>query len=275
MLHATTNGYLLLQPVTGTAADYTPTLTELVGTTTGTHSGLPRFCPVWYDLHATRNSAANPAAGVHFEENVAAQTATITWFDVGEFTTTAAGVASFNFQIVLSASGIVEFRYGSMSPFNTAGATREKQVSYNPAPGTVVPISQDLSALMPFLTSTTSLPLTLAASGVPLLGTNITLTTSNVPVPGVTLQLASLTQINPGVDLGVIGMPGCNAYVNPDFVAVLAGVGSAAFPFAVPASTAFAGQAIFAQSLSLDANQPNPFGGVTSNGLRLLLGTVN
>ncbi len=276
VVHATSNGYVLLGATTTTGSDFSPSLTDLSGATTGTHAGLPRLCPVWYDLHAARNVSTNPASGVYFSEDTVNQTATITWLDVGEFATSTAGAASFTFQVQLSADGTVEYRYGTMSNFTST--TQAKIVGYTPGAPTRTPASQDFSALMPFQTSATeSAPLALSASPTPVstptAGTALVYSVSDAPefVPGsattVGVLILSLNGNLPGFDLGVIGAGGCRAYVNSlDVLLTYVNAGSSAtinasLPAGVPVGTLFYGQAL---ALSVGVNA---FGGVTSNGV--------
>ncbi len=279
VLHAAANGYLLLTANSGTSSDFSPSLTDLAGTTSGTHAGLPRLCPVWYDFHAGRNTTTNPASGLYFEEDTVNQTATVTWFDIGEFTTSTAGVVSFNFQVVLAADGTVEYRYGAMSPFNSTGSTslRDKQVSYNPGPSTIVPTSIDISASVPFLTNVPATPLTLSAAPGPVLGGTTTLTTGNVPAPGMVVTIFSFTQLNPGVDLGFIGMGGCDALVDlvNSVAFLLSGSPTAAYVLDVPNTSSLVGAQLFAQSGASYSSMPNPFGAIVSNGVALTIGTLN
>jgi hypothetical protein len=276
VLHATANGYLLLGPTTAQTSDFSPTLADLSGSTTVVHSGAARLCPLWYDLHAARNLTVNPAAGIYFREDTVQRTATITWFDVGEYTTNVPGQASFRFQVVLSSTGSVQFRYGSMSPFHASpgAVSSEKQVGYFAGvPGGQVS-SRDLSATMPFQTGFSATPLVLSAGPLPLLGGSTTLVTANVPLPGVSINFLSLSGIDPGLDLGFAGMPGCAAYVTPAASEVKVGTGNVAWVLPIPNVASLAGSQVFSQTLSFDAAQPNPFAARTSNGVALTLGNV-
>jgi hypothetical protein len=272
VLHATTNGEILLGAVTATGSDFSPTLAEMAGGT-GTHAGRPRLFPCWYDLFASRNVTLNPLAGVHFSEDTVNQTATITWNDVGELATAAAGAKSFNIQAVLSASGAVEIRYGAMSNFGSTA--QSKIVGFSPGTPVLVPASQDLSATMPFVTNTFDrAPLALAIAPAPKLGSTITITTNNMPAIGVGVNFLSTTQL-PGIDLGIVGMPGCRAYVNPDLGSTVIGSPTAAYTFAIPSTPSLVNLQLFSQSLAIDTTLPNAFGAITSNGVALTIGTVN
>jgi hypothetical protein len=273
VLHATTNGELLLEAVTATGSDFSPTLAEMA-TGAGVHAGRKRLFPCWHDFFANRNVTLNPLAGVHFQEDAANQLAIITWNDVGELATAAAGAKSFNFQVVLSANGTIEVRFGAMSTFGST--TQPKIVGYSPGTPVLTPGSQDLSATMPFQSATADIartPLAVAVSPAPLLGGTITIATSNIPAPGVGVNFLSTTQL-PGIDLGIVGMPGCRAYVNPDLGTTLLGLGSASFTFLLPNAPVFVGVQLFTQSLAFDLAAPNAFMAITSNGVALTIGTV-
>jgi hypothetical protein len=271
-LHATTNGEILFGATTATGSDFSPSLADMVGGT-ATHATRNRLFPCWYDFFANRNVSLNVLAGVHFSEDPVAQTATFTWNDVGELATAAAGAKSFNFQVVLSADGTIEIRYGSMSTFGSTA--QAKIVGYSPGAPVRQPIPVDLSAAMPFLSRSTDVAgLTLAAAPAPLLGATVNLTTNNISAAGIGVNFLSLTQINPGFDLAIIDMPGCNAYVNPDIGSAIVGTPTAVTPFSIPNSLGLVGQVIYSQSFAFDLSFPNLFGAVTSNGVAMTIGTV-
>jgi len=277
VLHANSNGYLTLVAVTGSAGDFSPTLGELVNISVGTHSSLPRLCPAWYDFHASRNVSLNPNAGVYFEEDAVNQTATVTWLDVGEFATAAAGGASHSFQVHINANGTVEYRYGPMTPFPSNSSP--KIIGFTPGAPGVVPVSQDLSATMTFLSSLAdSVPLSLAVTGTLIAGGSITATTDGVPgpLPGTVITFLGDTQIPLGFDLGGIGMPDCSAYldVTTAIGMLLSGTPTAALSIPIPNNPALGGRSFYLQSGAFDASMQNAFGALTSNGVRLVIGNV-
>lgn len=276
VVHATTNGEIVLGSTTLTGSDFSPTLAEMAVTGAGVHSGRPRLFPCWHDLHGNRNATVNPLAGVHFQEDTVAQTATITWNDVGELATATAGTKSFNFQVVLSANGTVEIRYGAMSPFGST--SQPKIVGFSPGAPVLTPGSQDFSADMPFLSKAidvTRTPLAVAVTGTPVIGNTITINTNNVPAaPGVGIGFLGVTQINPGIDLAILGMPGCRSFTSTEFSTTLLGSGTVGFPLAIPNTPSLAGFRVFSQSLAFDFAAPNSFQAITSNGVAITLGTV-
>ena len=273
VLHANSNGYLALASTTLSGGDFSPSLTDMVGATTGTHAGLPRIFPCWYDLHATRNVTLNPAAGIHFDVDAVNNKAYFTWNDVGEFATTAAGAKSFTFQVELSADGMIEVRYGTMSAFGST--SQPKLVGFTPGAPSVPPSSVDLSVAFPYQTGLTDdLPLTMSATA-PVTGQPFTITTNSIPLPGIALNWISSVQYNPGIDLGILGAPGCGIYMDPNASALnslLVGVGTQALTVNVPADPVFAGAMLYTQSAASSAF--NLLGFQTANGVALTIGNV-
>jgi len=272
-IHANTNGYISLVPTTVAGGDFSPTIPEMVTTSTSTHSGLPRLFPCWYDLYGNRNVTVNPAAGVYFQVDPLTNHAIVTWNDVGELATSTAGAKSFNFQVELWPDGTVEFRYGSMSAFGSTA--QSKIVGFTPGAGSLAPISSDLSVAVPFQTGIVDdLPLTMTSTR-PVLGLPFTVTTNSIPAPGLTLNWISTVQLNPGIDLAILGAPGCKAYMDANssvFNSLLLGVGSQAFNVTVPTDPVFTGVNIYTQSAS--ASGFNALGFQTSNGMALTIGNV-
>jgi hypothetical protein len=83
-----------------------------------------------------------------------------------------------------------------------------------------------------------------------------------------------LTKFDPGIALDPLGMPGCNAYTTPDLLVAGLTPGptfSSALP--IPPNPALTGFQLLGQGLVLSASIPNAFGGITSNGLDLVVGT--
>lgn len=273
-IHVTTDGYILLQPTTTTSSDPTASIVELAGGLV-VHTGAARLCPCWYDFHVGRNLSTHPGAGIYFDVDVANNKAYVTWENIGEFATSAAGVKVFNFQVELAADGSVDFRYGSMSTFGGNSATSSRKV-VGFTPGAPAPVlgSTDLSAAMPFVTGTfNGLPLQLAASA-PRVGSPLTLTTSWIPAPGIGANFIGGLSAN--LDLTPFGAPGCSAYVDLAGVAlttVLVGTTPQAFSIPIPSDPIFVGYTLYTQSLGLDASY-GTFGFVTSNAVELRFGSV-
>jgi hypothetical protein len=272
-IHANTNGYITLAATAATGGDFSPTLAEMVTTSTSIHSGLPRFFPCWYDLYGNRNVTVNPAAGVYFQVDPVTNKAIVTWNDVGELATTVAGAKSFNFQVELSQDGTIEVRYGAMSTFGST--SQSKIVGFTPGAGSLVPPSVDLSVAMPFQTGVIdALPLTMSATR-PTLGLPFTVTADSIPAPGLTLNWISTVQFNPGIDLAILGAPGCGAYMDANasvLNSLLIGVGTQSFNVTVPSNPVFTGVSLYTQSAA--ASTFNALGFQTSNAVALTIGNV-
>lgn len=120
-------------------------------------------------------------------------------------------------------------------------------------------------------TGSNGVPRLSAAAG-PRLGQNYVLELSNLAaaVP-ITVLVLSLTE-TPAQSLGVIGMPGCFAYVTPDvLLTVLATSGIANLTIAIPTTAALNGLSLFGQGIGLDPTI-NQAGLVSSNALEGRLG---
>jgi hypothetical protein len=185
----------------------------------------------------------------------------------------AANTANTNtFQVEFVASGIFEIRWQGV----LTTPTRAIMTGFSGGLGARDGGSRDISATTPFVTIGDVSALGLAASARPTLGTTIQLTTSNPSNLGVGIHFVGLVGIPaPGFDLGLIGAPGCTAYV--DVGAAIGDVISNAVPglslstpFALPNTPALAGTTVWSQSAWLDATA-NALGVLTSNGLRLNL----
>lgn len=158
------NGYIQLQ-AGALAQTWVPTLAKWFGTLGET----ARFAPLWHDFNSARNLLSFPGSGVHVQDDTTGgpgNTVTyITWLNVSRANITTNGLngQSVNtFQVVISeATGIVEFRYGSMSPIeggNSTGTTTENVGITGFTRGNILgtpsldTVSRDLSAEVPFFT---------------------------------------------------------------------------------------------------------------------------
>jgi hypothetical protein len=114
----------------------------------------------------------------------------------------------------------------------------------------------------------------LGASGRPRLGTTVSLDTTQIdPTCVAGVLVLGLTDFVAGLPLDGIGLPDCAAWVSPDvLLTFLPSAGASSQPFPLPASASLSGTTVSSQALTLVPGV-NPFGGMTSNGLRLVLGT--
>ena len=202
----------------------------------------------------------------------------ITWDNIfnwqdATFTGQAAG-ANF-MQMELFPDGRVTMAYGSA--LTTGGsAANDGLVGFSAGGGEPITTMVDWSAITGLQTGDGLVPVTLAVDARPVLGTTVNLITSGIPSGAFgTISILSVGTIQPGIDLGIIGMPGCDANVDIvnavlDFVV---GSPTATRAFALPATPALSGQTAYSQSLVVAAGV-NPLGGLTTNGVALLLGTL-
>jgi hypothetical protein len=252
------NGYVSV--ATGNGTGYTPTpSTTLAASQTG-----------WWAQHDYNPTIVGSGA-VKFEE--LGGIAYVTWDGVYDFGgTTAASANTFQFQFDL-ASGLVHVVFGSMS---TSGNGR--LVGYSPGGASADPTSMDISAALGLGFSVQPrdvLPLALATSARPIVGTTFSFNTSNI-VSGTVLgaTMLSFVQINPGIDLGFLGAPGCAQYLTPDVTQVFFAAGTtSSVPFAIPNFASYAGLRLLAQSAAFTPGF-NALGVWTSNGMDLLIGTL-
>ncbi|HZN39285.1 MAG TPA: hypothetical protein VFD82_10815 [Planctomycetota bacterium] len=222
----------------------------------------------WHDFDPTI-----PGSGqVKYEESAAA--IVVTWDGVWDYGGTSALDAN-TMQMQFYPSGQVTFAWGLMSHLGTTGHL----VGYSPGGNSLDPGSTNLSALGASaitLSSTDALPLVLTAMTRPVLGTNWNLTTSQIPATGV-LGVDIFGVSDPGVlDLFFVGMPTCQLRSTLDVLSAwLVGGATHNYSFAVPATpTSLIGFSLFTQSVVFQVPPVNPFGAITSNGVRGTLGDV-
>jgi len=158
---AATNGFVWLSG-NSAVGQIAPSVASLLGSTL---EG-PRVCPCWYDFHCGRNTTWQPTSGLHVRTDASGgagnRVCYVTWLDVGAygvFLSGANGLAVHRLQCVLfEATGVIEFRYGSMPKFVArtgtgtpaiVGFTRGQTIG-GPSRD---PRSRDLSLELPFTTS--------------------------------------------------------------------------------------------------------------------------
>jgi len=231
-----TNGFVWLS-ATPTASPYITIPADFLGSSA---TNLARLCLYWTDLNGARNTPVQPLAGLHVQTNTSGGAGNavcyVTWFDTGLYrTVTGTGIgghAMLRFQCVLyEATGVVQFRYGTMPPFvahwSTTANCHGTLVGFSrgrigTAPS-VDPQSRDLSLETPFVTAiegtagnmgqtcTTTPDAGGAAYGGRLFGGQ-TATYGAVNVPAgslVAAQLFDVVPVRPGLQLPGIVAPGC------------------------------------------------------------------
>jgi hypothetical protein len=217
---------------------------------------------------AAKQSSYNFGQGgsVYLETDPVAQTAKVTFLQVGELNTSGTNT----FQYLFDAQGRIEMRFGSCVPGPAL-------TGWSPGANNLDPGSMDISAATVIMPSDRDRqPLAIATAGFPIIGSNLPLVITRVP-PGslATFHVLGLTAFQPGLNLSSVGMPTCMAYSSIDFshLAVNPPGASVTYGLAIPNQPNLVGLELFAQGFALDpAGGHNPFGGLTSNGLRLLIG---
>jgi hypothetical protein len=242
-------------PTANWIIDASPSVAELL-------AGPNRFCLAWKDL--------DPAAGgaVHFDVDPGNQAVYCTWLDVPD-AGAPAGTSSNTMQMAIFDSGLIELRYQVMDP------AREAIVGHGQGGGVPDPGPIDISAVLAsgHNTGPGAVPLALAASARPILGTTFQLVTTNALLAPVGASIVSLARLDPALELGAQGMPGCWQYIAPDSVRFFfPAAGTANVPITLPGSPVFAGLDLFSQSAVFVAGFNN-LGVLTSNGLRLHVDT--
>ena len=195
-----------------------------------------------------------------------------TWDGVWDFG--GASVANANtMQWRFDASGSAQLSIVAMS-----GLGNGFLVGYSPAGASADPGNTDLTTLTSVtLCANDANGLSLDASARPLSGTSINLNTGNVPA-ATTLSavVMNFSAVIPGVELSGQGMPNC--YQNVALLGMVTlgvNIGNAPWSqaFFIPPSPIYIGMSVFGQSAALVPGA-NPFGAISSNGLRLTVGNL-
>jgi hypothetical protein len=177
-------------------------------------------------------------------------------------------------QMELTPSGTVFLSYGS-SLGNGGSIGNVAIVGYSAGGAEPLGPQLDWSTLSGYQTGTGAVGLEIDADNRPVTGTTINLTVSEIPAGSLVGAIVyGGTKFDPGLPLAALGMPGCLAHTTPDFIVAGLTPGTtyqSALP--IPNNPALTGFQLLAQGLVLSASIPNAFGGITSNGLELVLGT--
>lgn len=258
VLHVCSNGFISSGPGNGTGFTPTP----------ATFLNAPQafWAAAWHDL----NPAAAGSGRVKFEE--VGGIAYVTWDGVYDYAGTGPQNAN-TFQVQFDlASGTVHYAYQAMSNLGNGYLTGFSDRGASADPG-----SMDISAALPntFVAATFAISaLSQTASARPITGTTIQLQTANIPAGSpLGATLFGLNEITNGLDLTSFGMPGCFQYLSLDSSSIFLPVGgSASQAFNIPNNAGLTGVAIKTQSAAFAAGA-NQLGVITSNGVRLTIGT--
>ncbi|HEX5050739.1 MAG TPA: hypothetical protein VFZ65_03105 [Planctomycetota bacterium] len=251
---------------TGANSGYTPT--SFRGTT---GAGLPVLAGFMCDL--------DPVAGgnIWYEDPSPSGGVRITWHNVPNWQDPAyTGLpAQLNFiQMELVPGGVVFLSYGS-SLGNGGSIGNVAIVGYSAGGAEPLGPQLDWSALLGYQTGTGEVALHIDANNRPITGTTINVIVSQIPASTLVAAVVyGLTKFDPGIPLAVLGMPGCGAHTTPDLLVTSIAPGATfQSPLSIPNNAALTGFHLLAQGLVLNASIPNTFGGITSNGLDLVIGT--
>ncbi len=169
-------------------------------------------------------------------------------------------------QLILSVGGGVQIRYGATGVQSTGAPVLVGFSSGNgsPDPGTgatprAFPDFSVAAGGGGFVSGDGAAPAVISLADRPKVGNPLTINTDNCdPTALLNITLISAGSL-PGIDLGIIGMPGCGAYVNlpelTSFTGLIAG-GSTSWAAAASIPAAFAGIDVFAQSVQLATGVP-------------------
>lgn len=295
-----TNGFVWLDSAM-TATTYYAEIPALLGSSSNLTA---RLAACWHDFVPGRNTSTHPNAGLHVKTDTSGgpgnAVSYVTWNGVGTFKTVGGpGHADYTFQCVLhEATGVVEFRYGSMmahvahwSTITTnvvhavVGFTRGRVAGI----GSVDPQSRDLSLEGPFATSVEGATGNMgqvavatpdaggAVYGGRLFGgQTVTWNVTNVPAGAVFgVQLVDVGATRPGLQLPGITAPGCMLSTTPGAllweVSVLPGATvTGTVPLVVPHGVE--GTEIFAQYVVLDLTGGPNLISAASNALKHTIG---
>jgi len=228
----------------------------------------------FYNLADWDPSAATGGGNVWYEES--ASVITITWENVPNWVTTppAPGVNTFQFQ--LYPTGFVTIAWTSVTSFGNNGGTL---VGYSPGGVNLDPGNRDISAIgagSVFIEAVDIPPMTLTASNRPVFGNNWNLTVSNIE-PSSVVGLDIFGVSDPGIDnLFFIGMPDCGLRSSIDVTSAWFVTGSTHnYSFTVPSGIpSLLGFNLYTTTATLQALPQNPFGWMTSNGMKGTLGPI-
>jgi len=236
--------------------DYDPSAQVLL-------NGAPRWAPLWHDYDPSGTSSIRVSAS--------SSRVTISYTNVPNF---AAG-GNATFQVQFQSNGDVHYFWQAVLQTGN-----DYMIGWSPGGGVSDPGNWDISASLAAglaLCDQPVPPLALYADTRPIIGTNFDMVTDNIPSNSIFgILMLSLAEFNPGIDLSIINMPGCELYATIDqadhvLFNFLSLTSPASYTLVMPNIPAISGISFTAQS-AVTAPDENPFGMITSNGVRLIAG---
>lgn len=220
----------------------------------------------WHDYNTTE-----PGSGAvlrHYAGNVLC----VTFSNVESYPLGVANSSTLQFQFDLTTGAIAIVFVGidgnPSSPYGSAHLVGVTAPGASNDPGSV-----DLATAMLVTASPEGVPLSLAGVTAPVLGTNWQLQTNGLPAStafGITVIGLSDPAVN---DLTIVGMPGCGLRAALDILTaftVPTGTPSYSWSIGIPANTPL-GLPVHATTIVAPTPATNPFGLITSNGVRGLV----
>lgn len=227
----------------------------------------PGIAAGWSDFEPADLATFGGGAGNIWYDTDGATYAAVTWQNVQIWNQP----ANLNtVQVVLQAGGGVQIRYGA-GGMNAAAGT-PILVGFTPGNGATDPGTGATPRRFPdfsvaasgggYVSGDGAAPAVISLANRPKVGSALQIDTNNIDASGlINITLVSAASL-PGIDLGVVGMPGCGAFINlPELASnfgVVAG-GSASWPALASIPAAFAGVDLYAQSVQLCTGVPNSF----------------
>lgn len=279
-INVAVNGILTMAATANNVFDFTPAAADITSNTAAPNTAIYGY---WRDMLLSDTA---PAVNGTITAEEVGNMLYVSWNAVECYATALANPSTFQYQVNM-VTGDVTVVWVSLD--NSAN-TSDTAVGVSLAGAGTTPGALTLATGLPVTLATNINPLTLGATGRPVItlgGTgpsqNITLTGTNVPelVPGLATGLLffGVVQIPAGIDLGPlgvdVGMPGCNLYTTLDVVLPFSGTPGTQVLFnaAIPQPLS-PGLNFYAQALALIVpnSLPGPlnsFGGVMSNGVQL------
>jgi len=231
----------------------------------------------WHCAHDFDNSEAG-SGNISYWEDVANAKLYVTWDAVECVPATVANTCTIQFQFDLT-SGVVNIIFEVIDTLGGSNVSGGDNFMIGWSPAGVSPRVDEfdfttLAAAPISLTQPEVLPLTLEATGTPLIGQTFDLVTSNAPTASIGVNLLSSSLLPLPLDIGIFGGPaGTLLYMDPatsflNTISNIPGLGALTVSLPISNTPALAGLEINSQSFWLDlAGSPFPFQNAVASNL--------